>query len=105
MSMNAGAEGLNLVSASTVFLVDSWWNTAKEDQCINRVVRLGQTAPICRVRKFVVRHSVEERIVELQSRKKYMADELYETVGRDGSAVGGGASRLTLEDLQILFQS
>eukprot|EP00977_Amphora_coffeiformis_P001265 scaffold261_cov170-Amphora_coffeaeformis.AAC.13 len=106
MSMNAGGEGLNLVAASTVFLVDPWWNSAKEDQCINRVVRLGQTAPVCRVRKFVVRQSVEERIVELQQRKKYMSDELYETVGRDaGSGAVGGSARLTLEDLQTLFQS
>ena len=38
-----------------VFVVDCWWNSAREDQCINRVVRLGQTASVCRVRKFVVR--------------------------------------------------
>lgn len=105
ISMNAGGEGLNLVSASTVMIVDPWWNAAKEDQCINRVVRLGQTASVCRVRKFVVRQSVEERIVELQTRKKYMADELYETVGRAaGAGAMGGGARLTLEDLQVLFQ-
>lgn len=106
MSMNAGGEGLNLVAASTVFLVDPWWNTAKEDQCINRIVRLGQTAPICRVRKFVVKQSVEERIVELQNRKQYVADELYETLDRpEGASTIGGSARLTLEDLQSLFQS
>lgn len=35
MSMNAGGEGLNLVAASTVFIVDPWWHSAKEDQCVN----------------------------------------------------------------------
>lgn len=105
MSMSAGGEGLNLVAASTVFLVDPWWNVAKENQCINRIVRLGQTAPVCRVRKFIVRQSVEERIVQLQSRKQYVADELYETVGREtGGTNSRGGGRLTMEDLQILFQ-
>jgi SNF2 family DNA or RNA helicase len=105
MSMSAGGEGLNLVSASSVFLVDPWWNAAKEDQCVNRIVRLGQTAAVCRVRKFVVRQSVEEKIVALQSRKQYVADELYQTTGRDSGGGGGAAARLTLEDLQVLFQT
>lgn len=33
MSITAGAEGLNLVAASTCFICDPWWNQAKEDQC------------------------------------------------------------------------
>jgi SNF2 family DNA or RNA helicase len=106
MSMNAGGEGLNLVAASTVFILDPWWNKAKEDQCINRIVRLGQQAALCRVRKFIVRQSVEERIVELQSRKQYVADEIYETMDRpQGTTAMGGSARLTLEELQKLFQS
>jgi DNA repair protein RAD5 len=32
MSMKAGGVGLNLVQASAVFIVDSWWNSAVEDQ-------------------------------------------------------------------------
>lgn len=35
--------GLNLVSADTVILSDSWWVPAIEDQAIDRVHRLGQT--------------------------------------------------------------
>jgi SNF2 family DNA or RNA helicase len=35
MSMSAGGEGLNLVAASSVFLVDPWWNSAREDQCVS----------------------------------------------------------------------
>lgn len=33
MSMMAGAEGLNLVMASSCLICDPWWNQAKEDQC------------------------------------------------------------------------
>ena len=70
ISMKAGGVGLNLVAASTVFILDPWWNQAIEDQCINRVHRIGQQAEVVRVRKFVVSDSVEEKIVTLQGKKK-----------------------------------
>ena len=67
---------------------------------MNRIHRIGQTAPLVRVRKFVVSNSVEERILELQKRKKYVADEIYsDSTGESGS----GGARLSLEDFKILF--
>lgn len=42
VSMKAGGVGLNLQSiSSTVFIIDPWWNQSIEDQCINRVLRIG----------------------------------------------------------------
>jgi SNF2 family DNA or RNA helicase len=70
VSMKAGGIGLNLVAASSVFIVDPWWNQAIEDQCINRIHRIGQHAKVVRVRKFIVTESVEEKIVNLQGKKK-----------------------------------
>ena len=70
MSMKAGGVGINMVAASSVFICDPWWNEAVQDQCIARVHRIGQTASVVRVRKFVVTDSVEEQIVELQRRKR-----------------------------------
>ena len=70
VSMKAGGVGLNLVAASSVFITDHWWNQAIEDQCINRIHRIGQHAKVVRVRKFVVSDSVEEKIVNLQGKKK-----------------------------------
>merc|ERR1712086_1033227 len=70
VSMHAGGVGLNLVAASSVFIIDPWWNQAVEDQCISRIHRIGQQASIVRVRKFVVTDSVEEKIVDLQGKKK-----------------------------------
>ena len=99
MSMSAGGEGLNLVAASSVFLVDPWWNTAKEDQCIHRIHRIGQLAERVRVRKFCVRDTVEERILALQSRKAAVADQVYQT---NGDAVG--SSKLSVEEFQLIFQ-
>ena len=100
ISMKAGGVGLNLVAASTVFIADPWWNAAVEDQCVNRIHRIGQAADKVRVRKFFMSNSVEERILELQKRKKYMANEAL-----CGGAQGHGAgTRPALEDFKILFQ-
>jgi SNF2 family DNA or RNA helicase len=101
MSMAAGGEGLNLVAASSVFIVDPWWNAAKEDQCVNRIHRIGQTAEVVRIRKFAVNESVEERILELQSRKKYVAEEIYNDAGR-GEKIG--SARLSLDEFKLIFQ-
>ena len=78
----------------------AWWNNAKEDQCINRIHRIGQLAKQVRVRKFVVENSVEERIVELQKRKKHVADEVYNGAGNGD----GGGARLNMDDFRLIFQ-
>lgn len=68
VSTLAGGLGLTLTAASTVFLMDSWWNAATDEQAIDRVHRLGQTQPVTAVR-FVAESTLEERILELQARK------------------------------------
>lgn len=71
ISMKAGGLGLNLVAASSVVLLDPWWNPAAEEQAIDRVHRLGQTRNVSVVR-FVIEGSIEERILELQEKKKML---------------------------------
>ncbi|KAL3806165.1 hypothetical protein ACHAXA_004494, partial [Cyclostephanos tholiformis] len=102
VSMKAGGVGLNLVAASSVFIVDPWWNQAIEDQCINRIHRIGQEAKTIRVRKFVVTDSVEEKIMNLQKKKKVMANEILSDVDGGGQLEG---SKPTLEDFKQLFGS
>jgi SNF2 family DNA or RNA helicase len=102
ISMKAGGVGLNLVAARTVFISDPWWNAAVEDQCVDRIHRIGQTADKVRVRKFYVANSVEERIVELQKRKKNVAAEVLGDTGATGT--GESSARPSLEDFQILFR-
>ncbi|KAG7345217.1 SNF2-related protein [Nitzschia inconspicua] len=101
ISMKAGGVGLNLVSANTVFIADPWWNGAVEQQCIDRIHRIGQQAKEVRVRRFCVANSIEERILELQERKKNIASAAL----RDGGTSSHGeASRPSLEDFKLLFQ-
>jgi SNF2 family DNA or RNA helicase len=99
-SMKACGVGMNLTAASSVFIVDPWWNDAMESQCINRIHRIGQTAPIVKVRKFIVSDSVEEKIVKMQHRKQGMANEVLS----EESATSKKANP-TLDDLKAIFGS
>ncbi|PRP86023.1 SNF2 superfamily RAD5 protein [Planoprotostelium fungivorum] len=96
ISMKAGGLGLNLVTGSNVYLLDPWWNPASEDQAIDRVHRLGQTRPV-HVTRFIIKDSIEERIVELQERKKTMAQ----------GALGMNTKELRqirIDELRLLFR-
>jgi SNF2 family DNA or RNA helicase len=77
MSMAAGGEGLNLVAASSVFIVDPWWNAAKEDQCVTAFTASARRLRVVRIRKFAVNESVEERILNCKVAKKYVAEEIH----------------------------
>lgn len=71
LSLRAGGVGLNLTMARWVFLMDPWWSWAVEAQAIDRVHRMGQAGEV-QVRRFVVKGSVEERMLKVQERKKFM---------------------------------
>lgn len=75
VSLKAGGTGLNLVGADVVFLLDPWWNLAAEDQAMDRAHRLGQTRPVT-VYKLIAKNSIEEKILELQEKKKDLANVL-----------------------------
>jgi superfamily II DNA or RNA helicase len=73
ISLKAGGTGLNLTAADHVFLLDPWWNPAVEDQAADRTHRIGQDRPVM-VYRLVAEETVEERILELQERKREIAD-------------------------------
>jgi SNF2 family DNA or RNA helicase len=58
ISMKAGGTGLNLTTASNVYLLDPWWNPATEEQAIDRVHRIGQTRPVT-VTRFCIFYYIE----------------------------------------------
>jgi len=95
VSLKAGGTGLNLTAADHVFMLDPWWNPAVEDQAADRAHRIGQTRPVL-VHKLVAEDTVEARILELQQRKRALAD----------AALAGAdaATSLTREDLLALLR-
>jgi len=97
ISLRAGGVGLNLTSAQNVFLMDLWWNPAVEQQAVDRVHRIGQTREV-HVKRFVVRGTVEERMLGLQSRKKLLS----ETALRSNGASKEDA-QMRIEDMRQLF--
>jgi hypothetical protein len=94
MSIKAGGVGLNLTAADYVFLLDPWWNPAVEDQAIARAHRIGQQRPVTALR-FIARHTIEEKILQLQERKKKLGTEFF--------AAGEEAPSLSREDMELLL--
>lgn len=73
VSLKAGGTGLNLVGADTVIHLDPWWNQAAMDQATDRAYRIGQTKNV-EVIKLICQNSIEERVIELQNKKKDLFD-------------------------------
>ena len=71
LSLRAGGVGLNLTCAKRVFMMDPWWSFAVEAQAIDRVHRMGQESEV-KVTRFVVLGSIEEKMLRIQDRKKFM---------------------------------
>jgi len=96
VSMKAGGLGLNLTGGSRVFLLDPWWNPAAEDQAIDRVHRIQQTREVV-VYRFIIEGTIEERIRELQEKKRNLAQGALGEFKKD-------RKQLTMQELTILFQ-
>ncbi len=77
ISLKAGGAGLNLTAADYVIHMDPWWNPAVEDQASDRAHRMGQTRPVT-IYRLVVKDTIEEKIVQLHSQKRDLADGLLE---------------------------
>ncbi len=95
ISLKAGGVGLNLTAADYVYIVDPWWNPAVEQQAIDRTHRIGQTKNIFAYRMICV-DTIEDKILQLQERKKTLAKEL---IADEANFV----KALTKADVEYLF--
>ncbi|KAF7595077.1 hypothetical protein BBP40_007280 [Aspergillus hancockii] len=93
-SLRAGALGLNLTAASRVVILEPFWNPFVEEQAIDRVHRLNQTVDV-KIYKMIIKGTVEERIIDLQERKRELAN-----VTIEGKTA---AAKLTMNDMMALF--
>lgn len=75
ISLKAGGTGLNLTGADTVILYDLWWNPAVEQQAEDRAHRIGQRK-VVQIIRLVARGTLEEKMYELQQRKKSLIAEV-----------------------------
>ena len=95
ISLKAGGLGLNLTAADYVLHIDPWWNPAVEMQASDRTHRIGQDKPVF-VYKLIARDSVEEKILQLQDRKRSLVDQIITTEA-------SFFKNLTADDVSALF--
>lgn len=96
MSLKTGNAGITLTAADYVFLVDPWWNSAIEQQAIDRTHRIGQTKNVFAY-KMICKNTIEEKIIEIQKRKQFTSDAL---ISEEENFV----KNLTQEDITYLFE-
>lgn len=75
ISLKAGGTGLNLTAADMVIHFDPWWNLAVQNQATDRAHRIGQKNVVT-VYKLIAQDTIEDKILELQERKKDLADQI-----------------------------
>ncbi|PFG12193.1 DEAD/DEAH box helicase [Bacillus sp. es.036] len=98
ISLKAGGTGLNLTGADTVVLYDLWWNPAVEEQAADRTHRIGQEK-VVNVIKLVSRGTIEEKMNDLQEKKRELISELIDSEEKTNTF-------LTEEDIrEILMES
>ena len=95
MTLKTGGVGLNLTVADMVFIVEPWWNKAAEEQAINRLHRIGQTAKVTSY-SLITRGSIEEKIRLLQQQKA----ELFEGLISNDSGI---SKQLSEEDIHYIL--
>ncbi|MDQ7009061.1 MAG: DEAD/DEAH box helicase [Candidatus Gracilibacteria bacterium] len=94
ISLKAGGTGLNLTKADYVIHLDPWWNPAVENQATDRAHRMGQTKTVF-VQKLICKDSIEEKILELQEKKKKLIDDVFS---------GNFSGSLSKEDIDFIFE-
>jgi len=102
VSITAGGLGLNLTTANKVYVMEPQYNPAAEAQAVDRVHRLGQKRPVETVR-YIMNNSFEEKMLELQEKKKKLASLSMDSEGRKHMDKAE-AARKRLEDLRSLFK-
>lgn len=96
--LKAGGTGLNLTSADVVIHLDLWWNPQVENQATDRAHRIGQLKNV-EVIKLICKGTIEERIIELQNKKKILSDTLIEGNSHDQNLI----SKLSENDIKSLL--
>ncbi|XP_029282544.1 E3 ubiquitin-protein ligase SHPRH-like [Cottoperca gobio] len=93
LPLHTGSNGLNIIEATHVLLVEPILNPAHELQAIGRVHRIGQTKPTF-VHRFLIKSTIEER---MQAMMKTAEKSHSSTMKHSEAAV------LTVADLADLF--
>lgn len=98
ITLKAGGTGLNLTSATVVIHLDLWWNPQVENQATDRTHRIGQKNTV-EVIRLITKGTIEERILELQNKKRKLAELLIDNENHTENKF----SNLTEDDIKMLL--
>lgn len=89
----AAGTGLTLTAATHVIHLSRWWNPAVEEQCNDRVHRIGQTRPVTIHVPMAIHpgyraHSFDCLLQSLMQRKRHLASSALWPMGDTGSDAG-----------------
>lgn len=96
--LKSGGTGLNLTAADVVIHLDLWWNPQAENQATDRAHRIGQTKTV-EVIHLITKGTIEEKILELQNKKRILSDKLIDGEARDKNILAS----LSEEDIKNLL--
>ena len=96
--LKSGGTGLNLATADVVIHLDLWWNPQAENQATDRAHRIGQKNTV-EVIHLITKGTIEEKILELQNKKRILSDKLIDGEIHDKNIL----SELTKEDIKNLL--
>ena len=97
--LKSGGTGLNLTSADIVIHLDLWWNPQAENQATDRAHRIGQKNTV-EVIKLITKGTIEEKILDLQQKKKILSDKLIENDGDEYKSF----QNLSVDDIRELLK-
>ena len=72
LSTKKGGVGLNFLGARHVILVEPDYNPTTDQQCVDRIFRMGQKEP-CIVARLAYRGTLDESVIAMQMRKRQAA--------------------------------
>ena len=96
--LKSGGTGLNLASSDIVIHLDLWWNPQAENQATDRAHRIGQTNTV-EVIRLVSKGTIEEKVLDLQEKKKELSEKLIDAESLDQNLIG----KLTEKDIKELL--
>ena len=96
--LKSGGTGLNLASSDIVIHLDLWWNPQAENQATDRAHRIGQTNTV-EVIRLVSKGTIEEKVLDLQEKKKELSEKLIDAESLDQNLIG----ELTEKDIKELL--
>ncbi|ODV59248.1 translocase ULS1 ASCRUDRAFT_37902 [Ascoidea rubescens DSM 1968] len=96
ISLKAGNVGLTLTCASHVIIMEPFWNPYVEEQAMDRVHRIGQMKTVY-VHQILVENTVEDRIIQLQEKKRSLVNSALNESGMKN------ISKLGRNELRFLF--